>query len=80
MSEPDALAIVQELVAEIAPEVDVGRVDADLSEDLGLDSMDSLNLAVAVKEKTGIDIPERDFPALRSIRRLAEYLGRHGAG
>lgn len=78
MNFDDALAVVKELVSDIAPEVDTALVDAGLSEDFGLDSIDSLNLAVAVKERTGVEIPDRDMPALVSMRRLAEYLVSHG--
>jgi acyl carrier protein len=38
--------------------------------------MDTLNLAAAIGRSTGIDIPERDFPELRTIRELEAYLGR----
>jgi acyl carrier protein len=66
-------------LAEVAPDVEPDDLDADLHDVLGLDSMDTLNLAAALGRLTGIDIPERDFPELRTIRQLEAYLAdRHG--
>jgi acyl carrier protein len=61
---------------EVAPDVEPHDLDADFHDVLGLDSMDTLNLAAAIGRSTGIDIPERDFPELRTIRELEAYLGR----
>jgi hypothetical protein len=45
----------------VAPEVDLAHLDlaADLREALEIDSMDFLNLAIAVREATGIEVPGR---------------------
>lgn len=75
----DPHAHVTAALAVVAPDVDPTDLDADLHDDLGLDSMDLLNLAAAIVERTGIDIPEQDMPALRSIRRLEAYLADHAA-
>ncbi len=64
-------------LADIAPDVNPDEIDADLHDDLGLDSMDLVNLAAAISDTTGIDIPERDYPALRTLRRLEAYLIEH---
>jgi acyl carrier protein len=70
---------VADALAEVAPDVEPDDLDADLHDVLGLDSMDTLNLAAALGRLTGIDIPERDFPELRTIRQLEAYLAaRHG--
>ncbi len=61
---------------EVAPDVDPDDIDADFHDVLGLDSMDTLNLAAALGRTTGIDIPESDFPELRTIRGLEAYLAR----
>ena len=57
--------------------------DADFHDDLGLDSMDSLNLAIAIHEATGIDIPEVDYPQItthrdmRGVPRCSRWRLRH---
>jgi len=77
---PDVEAAVRHALADIAPEVGAEMVeaDADFHDDLGLDSMDALNLAIALHEATGVDIPERDYPQITSIATCAEYLRAHG--
>lgn len=69
-----ALDAVTAAVSSIAPDVDPSRLDDDLYEDLGLDSMDLLNLAAAIAEGTGVEIPERDYGELRTLRALADYV------
>ena len=73
--------LVRRALADIAPEVGAETVegDADFHDDLGLDSMDALNLAIALHEATGVDIPERDYPQITSIETCVEYLRAHGA-
>jgi acyl carrier protein len=62
-------------VAAIAPDVDpLADIDADLHDDLGLDSMDLVNLAEEIAKRTGVEIPERDYPGLRTVRQLETYL------
>jgi acyl carrier protein len=81
LERPDLEALVRGAVADIAPEVGADAVDADADfhDDLGLDSMDALNLAIALHEATGVDIPERDYPEITSIATCVEYLRAHGA-
>jgi len=67
-------------LGDIAPDVDADALDADLHDDLGLDSMDLLNLAGAIADRTGIEIPDRDYSTLRTIRRLETYLAQHSGG
>jgi acyl carrier protein len=76
-SGPDDLdATVRAALVEIAPDLDTVTIDpdADFHDDLGLDSMDTLNLAIALDEATGIDIPERDYRHITSITNCLTYL------
>ena len=78
---PELEAAVREALADIAPEVGADTVDADddFHDDLGLDSMDALNLAIALHEATGVEIPERDYPQITSIATCVAYLRAHDA-
>jgi acyl carrier protein len=60
----------------IAPEIEVAQLDSavDIREQADLDSMDVLNLAVAIHQATGIDIPEADYPQMASIDGCVAYL------
>jgi acyl carrier protein len=69
----------------VAPDVDPAGIDPaiDLAEQLDLDSMDFLNMVVAVHERTGIDVPERDYPKLSTLDGAVDYLAaaaRQGTG
>ena len=67
-----------EILSAIAPEADFSAVAGgeDLREALDLDSMDFLNFIIALHERTGIDIPEADYPKLRTIDGTVAYLTR----
>jgi acyl carrier protein len=68
--------IVQEELNNIAPEVDLATVDpaADLREAIDIDSMDFLNLVTAIHHRTGINIPEIDYPKIVTISGMIAYL------
>jgi acyl carrier protein len=78
-------AVVRRALAEIAPDTDamdatVVDANADFHDDLGLDSMDQLNLAIALHEATGVDIPEVDYAQITSIAGCVAYLDAHHGG
>jgi len=60
-------AVAPRALGDVVSDTDAANVDADADlhadfhDDLGLDSMDGLNLAIALHEATGIDIPEVDY-------------------
>jgi acyl carrier protein len=68
-------ALIDEL-GRIAPETDASRLspDADLREELDIDSMDFLNLVTALGERLQIDIPEVDYPNLAAFCHAVDYL------
>jgi acyl carrier protein len=72
---------VREVLHEVAPDVDAHAVaaDADFHDDLGLDSMDVLNLAIALQDRTGVEVPELDYPRIQTVTACAAYLREHGA-
>lgn len=76
MSDSDIKAIVLRELHKIAPEIDLNQLDAsiDLREQVDLDSMDILNLAIAIHEATGVDIPEADYPQMVTIDGSVAYL------
>ena len=78
MTAAEIKTIICEVLGAIAPEADLDGVagDADLREVLDLDSMDFLNFVIALHERTGIDIPEADYPKLRTLDGIIAYLAR----
>ena len=76
MNENEIRKIVQEELNNIAPEVDLATVDpaADLREAIDIDSMDFLNFVTALHHRTGIEIPEIDYPKLATLSGIVSYL------
>ena len=81
MTDDDLRQTVLAALAEIAPEADPGTIDGDvpLRDQLDIDSMDFLNFAIGLNERTGIEIPEQDYPALGTLDGCVDYLARAGA-
>ncbi len=76
MSAIDIRKVVAEELSNIAPEVDLATVDptADLREAIDIDSMDFLNLVTALHQRTGVDVPEIDYPKLINLSGMIAYL------
>jgi acyl carrier protein len=80
MNEQDARSAVQAAIGKVAPDVDLAEVaeDARLRQDLELDSLDFLRLIETIDTATGVDIPERDYPAVATVKGLIAYLASRG--
>ncbi|HVA79208.1 MAG TPA: acyl carrier protein [Candidatus Binataceae bacterium] len=76
MTDVEIKSLVLRELKKIAPEADLEGLDgaADLREQIDLDSMDILNLAVAIHETTGVDIPEADYPRMATLDGAVAYL------
>lgn len=76
MRDEEARQAVRESIAEVAPEIDTGAINGSvpLQEQLDLDSLDFLSVMVAVYERTGVDIPERDFPRVTTLDSTVAYI------
>ncbi|MCB1002339.1 MAG: hypothetical protein KDB40_23805 [Acidimicrobiales bacterium] len=73
---PDHFAphvFVRSALAYVAPGVDPD----DLDHELDLAPEDLYYLAASISLASGIDIPEHDALALRTVRQIEEYLARH---
>ena len=73
--------VVLATLAQVAPEADLASLgpDTELRVELDIDSMDFLNFVVGIDERTGVDIPERDYPQLNTLNGCIEYLTRRMA-
>lgn len=73
--------VVLEALAAVAPEADLSRLDPreDLRDALEIDSMDLLHFAVGLHERTGIEIPEVDYPRIATLAGCIAYLEQRGA-
>lgn len=48
--------------------------DIDLVDEVGIDSMDLATVALVLQDEYGIRIDEDDYPKLKTIRLIAEYM------
>jgi acyl carrier protein len=76
MTDDDARDIIRTVIGEVAPEADLATVGPDetLQEALDLDSIDFLNFVTGLHERTGLEIPERDYPELSTVEGCVRYL------
>lgn len=81
MNEREAREVVLEALRQIAPEVSPEEIDPRIpfQEQIDIDSMDFLNLIIALQERTGVEIPERDYPTMDSLGACTSYLVAAGA-
>jgi acyl carrier protein len=68
-----------EAIASVAPDLDEERLAADqpLRAQVDLDSMDWLNIVVALDERLGVAIPEQDYGRVATLDDLVAYLSSH---
>lgn len=80
MNEQDARQAVHTAISQVAPDVDFDGLDEDsrLRQDLELDSLDFLRLVETINEATGVDIPERDYAAVATVKGMIGYLAARG--
>ena len=77
------MATVQPKVKEVIVEqlgVDPERVkpEASFIDDLGADSLDIVELVMAMEEEFGIEIPDEDAEKLKTVGDVASYLSAKG--
>jgi acyl carrier protein len=76
------MASVEERVKQIIVEqlgVDEGEVTATASfvDDLGADSLDTVELVMAFEEAFGIEIPDEDAEKIATVKDAIEYIEKH---
>jgi len=81
MNEDEIRKVVQEELGNIAPEMDIEKLDAsaDLREALDIDSIDFLNFITALHKRLGIDVPELDYPKLFTLDGAVSYFATKAA-
>ncbi len=55
-------------------------LDADLRNDLGLDSIDAVDMAVRLQQLTGKKVPLSDLVTIRTVSDVVDVVERHLAG
>src|SRR5580693_3112644 len=79
------MAAVDEKVKQIIVEqlgVDEGEVTSSASfvDDLGADSLDTVELVMAFEEAFDIEIPDEDAEKIRTVQDAVDYISKHSKG
>ncbi len=76
MTKDDIKQVVLDILADIAPDQDLGELKDDVSfrEQLELDSMDFLDIVMELRKKYRVQVPEDDYVNLASMDSTVKYL------
>ena len=70
---------VLESILEVAPDLSASDLESglDLRSDLGLDSIDVVNIAATIAARTGFEIPDSELAGLRTVGELSAFVERN---
>jgi acyl carrier protein len=76
MTQDECKKAVLSIIADIAPDEDLSDVKPDvrLRDQIGLDSMDFLDIVMELRKRHGIEVPEADYGQLATLDSCAQYL------
>ena len=76
MSESIDARVREIIINELGVEPEKVTDDASFVEDLGADSLDTVELVMAFEEEFGIDIPDEDAEKMRTVGDAVGYLNK----
>ena len=74
MSDTPEARVKEIIVEELGVEADKVTPDASFVDDLGADSLDTVELVMAFEEEFGIDIPDEDAEQMRTVGDAISYI------
>jgi acyl carrier protein len=79
MSEPTEARVREIIINELGVEPDKVTDDASFVEDLGADSLDTVELVMAFEEEFEIDIPDEAAEQMRTVGDAIKYLNENAS-
>jgi acyl carrier protein len=75
--EPVADRVKKIIVDQLGVEEELVTAEASFVDDLGADSLDTVELVMALEEEFGIEIPDEDAEKITKVREAVEYIEKH---
>lgn len=80
MSDSAEARVKEIIIDELGVETDKVTSDASFVDDLGADSLDTVELVMAFEEEFGIDIPDEDAEQMRTVGEAIAYIEQNSEG
>ena len=75
--EPVADRVKKIIVDQLGVEEETVTPEASFVDDLGADSLDTVELVMALEEEFGIEIPDEDADKITRVKEATEYIEKH---
>ena len=75
--EPVADRVKKIIVDQLGVEEDLVNPEASFVDDLGADSLDTVELVMALEEEFGIEIPDEDAEKITKVKEAISYIEKH---
>ena len=75
--EPFADRVKKIIVDQLGAEEETVTPEASFVDDLGADSLDTVELVMALEEEFGIEIPDEDAEKITRVREAVDYIEKH---
>ena len=76
----DIFAKVQEVILDtLSCDKESVTMEASLADDLGADSLDAVELNMALEEAFGAEIPDADLEKMKTVKDIVDYIQAHTA-
>jgi acyl carrier protein len=76
--EPVADRVKKIIVDQLGVEEELVTSEASFVDDLGADSLDTVELVMALEEEFGIEIPDEDAEKITRVKEAVDYIEKHG--
>ena len=77
MDSPNFEKVKEIIIEQLDVQADQVTADASFIEDLGADSLDTVELVMALEENFDIEIPDEDAEKIRTVRLAVEYIDKN---
>jgi acyl carrier protein len=77
LMEPVGDRVKKIIVDQLGVEEELVTPEASFVDDLGADSLDTVELVMALEEEFGIEIPDEDAEKITKVKEAVEYIEKH---